>query len=151
MLGECIEKCPDDLWLAGTYPRSFWRIALHAVYYTHLYLGQSEEAFQPWPDCPDGCPELWQKPSVEPYELPEEFAPYTKQQIQGYLAYVASLIAPTVDTLDLEVPVTGFAWYRNMNKLSHQLMNVRHLQGHVGQLSELLMAHGIDTRWISKA
>jgi hypothetical protein len=29
-------------------------------------------------------------------------------------------------------------------------MNLRHLQGHVGQLSELLMAKGIDTDWICK-
>ncbi len=30
-------------------------------------------------------------------------------------------------------------------------MSLRHIQGHVGQLSELLMAHGIDTDWVSKA
>ena len=38
-----------------------------------------------------------------------------------------------------------------MSKLSHELMNLRHTQGHVGQLSELLMARGIDTDWTSKA
>lgn len=38
-----------------------------------------------------------------------------------------------------------------MSKLSHELMNLRHTQGHVGQLSELLMARGIDTDWISKS
>jgi hypothetical protein len=38
-----------------------------------------------------------------------------------------------------------------MSKLSHELMNLRHIQGHVGQLSELLMVAGIDTRWIARA
>jgi hypothetical protein len=38
-----------------------------------------------------------------------------------------------------------------MGKLSHQILNLRHLQGHVGQLSELLMARGIDIDWVSKA
>jgi hypothetical protein len=37
-----------------------------------------------------------------------------------------------------------------MTKLSHQIMNVRHIQGHVGQLSELLMQRGIDTDWVSR-
>jgi len=38
-----------------------------------------------------------------------------------------------------------------MSKLSHQIMNLRHIQGHVGQLSELLMAKGIDTDWTAKS
>lgn len=38
-----------------------------------------------------------------------------------------------------------------MSKLSHELMSLRHIQGHVGQLSELLMRDDIDTDWIGKA
>jgi len=152
MLAECVQKCPDELWTFGTHPRTFWRIAFHAAYFTHLYLGQNEELYQPWPDRPQGCPELWQKPwSVEPYELPDDFAPYSQQQVLDYIAYIDSRIDPTVDTLDLDAQETGISWYKNMTKLSHQLLNLRHIQGHVGQLSELLMARGIDTDWISKA
>jgi hypothetical protein len=152
MLADCVEKCPDDLWTGGTHPRTFWRIAFHAAYFTHLYLGQNEELYQPWPDRPEGCPELWQKPlRLEPYELPEEFEPYVKTEALDYLAYIDSLIDSTVDTLDLEAQETGIPWYKNMTKLSHQLLNLRHIQGHVGQLSELLMARGIDTDWISRA
>lgn len=152
MVADCIEKCPDDLWLAGTHPRTFWRIAFHTVYFTHLYLGQNEEAYQPWPGRPEGWSELWERPwRVEPYELPEDFMPYTKQQILDYLAYTDSLIDSTVDTLDLDAQKSGFSWYQDIGKLSHELLNLRHIQGHVGQLSELLMAHDIDTEWISKA
>lgn len=152
MLAECVEQCPDDLWTSGVHPRSFWRIAFHAAYITHLYLGQNEDAYQPWPTRPAGSPELWQKPwSVEPYELPEDFAPYTKEQIRAYITYIDSRIDPTIDTLDLDAEETGISWYQNISKLSHQLMNLRHIQGHVGQLSEILMARGIDIDWISKA
>ena len=56
-----------------------------------------------------------------------------------------------VKNLNLASDETGFSWYKNMSKLSHQLMNLRHIQGHVGQLSELLMARGIDTDWIAKS
>lgn len=30
-------------------------------------------------------------------------------------------------------------------------VNLRHIQGHVGQLSELLMARAIDTNWIASS
>ena len=93
-----------------------------------------------------------QKPlEVEPYELPSSATPLSQHDILDYVTYLRSLIDETVDNLDLEIKETGFPWYPNMTKRSHQLMNLRHLQGHVGQLSELLMAQGIDIDWIAKA
>lgn len=150
MLAECIERCPDDLWTAGKHPRTFWRIAYHAAFFTHLYLGQDEAAFQPWTHNRPGADCLWGS-DTEPYELPEEIPRYERKEMLQYVAFVDALIDPTIDTLDLDATETGFPWYRNMTKLSHELMNVRHLQGHIGQLSELLMARGIDTKWIGKA
>lgn len=153
MLAECVEKCPEAAWLEGTHPRTFWRIAFHAAFYTHLYLGQNEEAFQPWPGRREGIhPGLWRQPwEVEPYELPEGAESYGRAEILGYIRFIDALVDPIVDDLDLDSDETGFSWYRNMGKLSHQLMNLRHIQGHVGQLSELLMAKSIDTDWIAKS
>lgn len=152
MLAECVEKCPDDLWTAGANPRTFWRIALHAAFFTHLYLGQSEAAFRPWAGGPPAYASLWKNPAeLEPYELPDAIEPLSRRETLDYIAFVASLIDPTVDQLDLESSDSGFRWYPRISKLSHQMMNLRHIQGHVGQLSELLMSHGIDTRWIAKA
>jgi hypothetical protein len=153
MLAECVEKCPDSMWHEGRHPRAFWRIAFHAAFYTHLYLGQSEAAFQPWPGRREGIHHgLWHQPwEVEPYELPEGAESYRNSEVLDYLRFVDALVDPTVDGLDLASPETGFSWYPHMSKLSHQLMNLRHLQGHVGQLSELLMARGIDTDWIARS
>jgi hypothetical protein len=138
MLAECVEKCPEDVWREGEQSRPFWGIAFHAVYYTHLYLVQNEAAFQPWPGQREN-------------RLPEGDDIYQRTEILDYIRFVDALIDPTVDQLDLASDETGFSWYPNMSKLSHQLMNLRHTQGHVGQLSELLMARGIDTDWISKS
>lgn len=157
MLRQCIEQCPDDLWVSGTYPRQVWRMAFHAAFFTHLYLGQNEAAF-PSPPAElavalreDGR-QLWTNPAqLEPYEMPEEVAPYSQQEILEYIRFVDTLVDPTIDTLDLDAAETGFSWYKDMSKLSHELMNLRHLQGHVGQLSELLMARGIEIDWIAKA
>ena len=160
MLRQCVGQCPDDLWTSGTYPRPFWRIAFHAAFFTHLYLGQDEAAFnesfvvgrapsavvralgaEHWRQCGE----------VEPYELPEDAPPVSKAEILEYIAFIDALVDPTLDALDLDAAETGFSWYKNMSKLSHELMNLRHIQGHVGQLSELLMARGIDIDWIAKA
>jgi hypothetical protein len=165
MLADCVAKCPEDLWSAAspssdgerTIDRGYWRIAYHAVYFTHLYLGQNEAAFQPppldWaPGRRDEYAGLWAPPwDLEPYELPEGAGLYSRQEILAYIEFVGRLVDPTVDELDLDTDESGFRWYRNISKLSHQLMNLRHIQGHVGQLSELLLALGIDTDWVAKA
>lgn len=152
MLAECVEKCPDELWLTGEHPRTFFRIAFHAAFFTQLYLGQDEAAFQPWPGRREGLhPGLWEDPAyMEPYELPEEAETYSRAELLDYLRYVDALVDPLVDGLDLDTGYSGFRWYPSIGKLSHELMNLRHLQGHVGQLSELLMARGIDTDWVSR-
>jgi hypothetical protein len=172
MLAQCVERCPDDLWIAPnpleavapspdskqwpTASRAFWRIVFHNLYFTHLYLGQGEEAFRPAPpeSAVGGREEfagMWQPPlETEPYDLAADVVPPTKPEVLEYLAYVDGLIDATVDGLDLNTTSSGFSWYTKHTKLSHELMNLRHLQGHVGQLSELLMLHGIDTDWIGR-
>jgi hypothetical protein len=150
MLAECVEKCPEEMWLEGKHSRTFFRIAFHAAFGTHVGMGQNEAAFQPWPRRREGSHEgLWEDPAhVEPYELPEGAESYGRNEMLDYIRFVDTLVDPTVDQLDLASDETGFSWYPNMSKLSHELMNLRHIQGHVGQLSERLMAKGIDTNWI---
>lgn len=160
MLSQCVDKCPDDLW-ATTLPcvqdpdrtivRACWRIAFHAAYFTHLYLGQTEDSFQPWPGRrPGWFDEMWAGPwDMEPFELPEDTEPLSREELRDYIAHVDSLVGPVVDGLDLDAEYSGFSWYRRTSKLSHELLNLRHLQGHVGQLSEILMGRGIDIDWVS--
>jgi hypothetical protein len=153
MLAQCVERCPEEMWTEGEHPRTFWRVAFHAAFFTHLYLGQNEEAFVPWPGRREGVHHgLWHRPwEVEPYELPKGAEGYDRGEIVEYIGFIGGLIDPTVDALDLDSGETGFSWYRGMSKLSHQILNLRHLQGHVGQLSERLMARGIDTDWVAKS
>ena len=153
MLRQCVELCPEDMWTAGAHPRTYWRIVFHTAFFTHLYLGQNEAAFQPWPGRREGIhPRLWEEPAhVEPYELPEGAEVYSREEMIAYIDFVDGLIDPTIDTLDLDTNDSGIPWYTDISKLSHELMNMRHVQGHVGQLSELLMMRGIDIDWVPKA
>jgi hypothetical protein len=147
MLAECVKICPEDMWHEGEHPRTFWRIVFHAAFNTQLYLGRNEQAFFPWPARTEGLhPGLWEDPAyVEPYELPEGAESYDRNAMLDYIRYVDALVEPTVEGLDLGSAESGFSWYPTTSKLSHQLMTLRHLQGHVGQLCDRLMARGIDT------
>ncbi|HVT11105.1 MAG TPA: DinB family protein [Fimbriimonadaceae bacterium] len=148
MLAECVEKCPDDLWTAGERSRQTWRIAFHAAFFTQLYLGADETVFEPWPGCHESDRRLFTEPAyLEPYELPEDTPPYAKAEMLAYIAFVDSRLDSLIDALDLDRGDPGISWYKDIGKLSFTLMNLRHTQGHVGQLSELLMARGIDTDW----
>ena len=145
MLRQQIEVCPDEVWVAGEHPRNFWRIAYHALFYTHLYLMQREEDFVAWEKHCEGATSLWDD-DVPP---PAVVSPYTHAELLSYLDFIYENIESWVKRLDLTTQDPGFSWYK-IPKLDHQILNVRHLNGHVGQLSELLMAHGIDTEWVSK-
>lgn len=171
MLRNCVERCPADLWREENPPQSvvpakgnpdwngverqFWRIAFHAVYFTHLYVAQGSADFEP----PDPSLEVFSRPdfaamwvepwSLEPYELPTGTDPLAQADLLSYLEFVDDLIAPTLEQVDLTSASSGFPWYASMSKAEHVLLNLRHLQGHVGQLSELLMLRGIDIDWVS--
>ena len=48
MLKQTIIKCPESIWNSPDDKTKFWHIAYHALFYTHLYLQDSEADFTPW-------------------------------------------------------------------------------------------------------
>jgi hypothetical protein len=145
MLRKAIEQCPDDLWLAGEHPRTTWRIAYHALYFTHFYLQPDVEAFRPWEGERPETPCLENTP-WPPHGVPMVVEPYTRQELMAYWCLVDGMIDEGIDRLDLNAAECGFPWYR-MGKLEHQIMNIRHTQQHVGQLSQILASAGADPEW----
>ena len=148
MLRECVELCPDDLWtsVVDKPPRTFWRIAYHAAFYTHFYLSQEGSAFVPWEKhvrhAVMTCAE-------EGQELPPEGTLYSQAEVIDYIDLVSESVSGLVGALDLNSPESGFPWYEDFPKLDHVLLNLRHLGVHVGQLQELLFARGIEPDWVS--
>jgi DinB superfamily len=150
MLRDAVERCPDEVWL-DTRPRNaFWQVAYHALFFADFYLLRSPEAFQPWeghqanvqnPNGIAGPP----NPSSSLPLLPE---PYTKAQVLAYWALCDAAVDPRVDALDLASPESGFYWYK-IPKLEHQLVNLRHIQHHTGQLVDRLRGDAdIGIRWV---
>jgi len=140
MLREAIERCPDELWAATIHPNPFWHVAYHGLFYMHLYLQPSEVDFRPWQKHREEYQYMGSVPG--PAGRPPKIAePYSKVEVMQYADFCISIIGPAVDRLDLDLPESGFWWYK-MSKLEHQFVNIRHIQHHAAQLIDRLGAAG---------
>jgi hypothetical protein len=146
MLRQSIERCPDDLWcaVADKHPRTFWRIAYHTVYYTHMYLHPKLEDFVEWERHVAHAPILWDD---DEDGVPPDETPYSQADLIDYLDLVDSDLDRLVNQIDFESLNSGFDWYK-IPKLDHQLVTLRHLGIHIGQLQELIYARGIELDWM---
>lgn len=150
MLREAIELCPEDLWYSRAPTNSFWQVAYHALFFTHLYLQPNEAAFRPWErhqsrvQHPDGIA----GPPDPASDLPLIPNPYSKAEVLAYWRVCSEMVDGAVDALDLESEESGFSWYR-VPKLEHQIVNLRHIQHHTAQLADRLRA-SVDAgvRWV---
>lgn len=149
MLRECVERCPDDLWesVVDEPPRTFWRIAYHAAFYTHFYLAQNHLVFKAWERHVNHAVMTFVE---DEDQLPPEGTVYWQRDLIEYIDFLSGEMDEIIDRLDLESLESGFPWYENFPKLDHVLLTLRHLGVHVGQLQELLFARGIEPGWVSR-
>lgn len=141
MLKGAVEKCPDALWDSGDDKTKFWAVAYHALFYTHLYLQDSEKVFKTW------------EKHREAYEFgatpAEGGAPVVcpKQTVLEYLAFCRAQVTARVPQLDLEAD-SGFFWLP-FSRLELHLYTIRHVQQHAGELMERLGSRAaIDVDWV---
>lgn len=139
MLKLAIEGCPEPLWTAGSDDRPFWRIAFHALFYTHWYLEVDHKDLVRWELDEDGMARLWEKPPSGKI--------YSKEQLLAYWQICKAKVDGAVDAMHLSSSASGFPWYP-ISKMEHQLVNLRHLQHHVGQLTERLLEAGVEVDWL---
>ncbi len=120
--------------------------AYHALFYTHLYLADSEAHFTPWPKHRKEYQFMGPTP-WPPHAPPQIGEPYDKEAILEYLAFCQRHVTERAPQLDLEA-ASGFGWLP-FGKLELQFYNIRHLQQHTGELMERLGARaGIDVDWV---
>ena len=149
MLRGAIDACPTELWTSDRYVNSFWQVAYHTLFYTHLYLQPAEADFVPW----ERHRETHHRFATGPDER-LVLIPYSVAEVQAYCHYCQDTVDAAVDRLDLTAPESGFYWYR-MSKLEHQFVNLRHIQHHTGQLSAYLrkadqtLQDPSAVRWVS--
>jgi hypothetical protein len=149
MLKQAVVKCPDSIWNAAQDRNKFWHVAYHALFYTHLYLQDTEKDFKPWASHRDEYQFMGQVP-WPPHDPPKIGDPYAREEVLDYLTFVQEQVRERLPALDLEA-ASGFGW-QPFGKLELQIYNIRHLQQHTAELHERLGARaGIDLNWIGSA
>jgi hypothetical protein len=127
MLKQTINQCPESIWNAASDKNKFWHAAYHALFFTHLYVADSEEAFTPWIKHRDG---------YEDFDVPQMGEPYDKNTILEYLAFCQQHVKERVPRLRLE------AFEGNRDKafttMELQIYSIRHVMQHAGELMERL-------------
>jgi len=146
MLKQAVGKCPEGLWNSPDDKAKFWQVAYHALFYTHLYLQDSQQTFKAWAKHRDDYHQLGPLPAPTDAE-PQLGEPYGKDDILEYLDICKKEVKERVPSLNLEGE-SGFYWLP-FNKLELQIYNIRHIQQHAGELMERLGARaGIDIDWV---
>jgi hypothetical protein len=135
MLKQTIIRCPESMWNASSDKNKFWEGAYHALFFTHLYVSDSEEAFTRWIKHRDG---------YEDFEVTQLREPYDKDTILEYLAFCQQHVAERVPQLDLESSFDG----RPYNKLELQIYSNRHIMQHTGELMERLSTLDEEIDWV---
>jgi len=141
MLRGAIQKCPEELWTNTDYTNPYWRLAYHALFYTHQYMHATESDFAPWERGRENVHHM-----DAPLETNES---YTKKDLLEYCHLIDAMVDETVDGLDLLDPESGFSW-KKISRADHQFASVRHSQHHAGQLLDRLRTHAGDSvEWLS--
>ena len=131
--------CDDDLWTSEDYPNRTWQMVYHCLFFTNLYLYQRLEDRKNW--------SLHRK-DHQTLGNTEGKEPYTRAELIQCARELLQKIDPLVDALDLNAKQSGFHWY-HVNKLEHQLVNLRHLQHHLAQLQDRIRnKQDIGVGWI---
>jgi len=143
MFRQAIQNCPDDVWISGEPPRSYWRIAYHALAYAHLYLYEDLTSWNKWPN------HIQENTYLDGDDVPTN-EPYTKQELEQLVKLVDGEIDERFDALDLTSPSCGFTWYPNVTRVELLILSLRHIHGHLGQLHEILIANGEDIEWLGQ-
>ncbi|MHB0857877.1 MAG: DinB family protein [Anaerolineae bacterium] len=149
MLQQAVERCPPAAWDGRRDAPAIWRVAYHTLFYTHLYLQPSLDAFRRWSKHREGAKQLRLSADAGTQAV-ESAAPYTREELLDYLRCCREQVAVQLSALLPDAP-SGFPWLA-FDRLELQLYNLRHLQQHVGELYERLGAAGDRALpWISDA
>ena len=134
-----VMACPEELWLSNTNPNPIWRLCYHTLFFFRMYLNQNLEEHIPW---------IHHIEDANNMGIVLDSEPYSKDQMLEFITHCKNLIAPSLNKMDINADDSGFPWY-DVNKAEHTIINLRHLQHHVGQIQDRMRnTHDIRVPWI---
>jgi hypothetical protein len=150
MLRDGLERYPEARWRDTPGGNAVWQLVYHTLFFTDLYLRSDAGAFEPFPghqadaQHPDGLPGPADPRSALPL-LPD---PYPKAHLLAYAEHLIATLDERLAALDLLSATSGFTNYP-ISKLEHQLVTLRHLQHHAGQVAARVReATGEGVAWV---
>ena len=129
MLKQCVAACPPEHWEGKIANDSFRQIVYHTLFYTDLYLDQSEAAFTMRDLNHKGGDE--RGPTLSPGLSKEDTLAYAEI---CFKKVSESLARETADSFQ---GPSGFSW-RKISRAEMHIYNIRHIQHHTGQFSAYL-------------
>jgi len=145
-LRATIEACPEELWHREVDHNAFWTLAYHAVYYAHLYLSASLEAFEPYEREVVGKDGFGRANLGDWSKLTDKDV-YSREDVIAYCDFVDAQTADLVESKPFDQP-SGFHWLQFTRGEAH-LYNLRHIQHHAAQLADRLRQElDVGTRWV---
>jgi hypothetical protein len=120
MLKEAIVKCPPSVWNARADKDKFWFKVQHVLYWAHVDVRATSVGFKPW----------------KGHGRPVAGRPASREQLLQYLAYIEEHVARPASRADLISSARSGA--KHADQLGRAIASIRHIQQHVGELSERL-------------
>lgn len=143
MLENALLACPDELWSDRSEQLEFWYVVYHTLFWLDLYLSGSVKGFAP--------PAPFTLDELDPAGLLPE-RPYTKAELQNYLAHGRQKCRATLEGLTEEQASQrcGFSW-GEVSFAELLLYNMRHVQEHAAQLNLILgQKIGSAPGWVTR-
>ena len=150
-LASCVELCPDEAWTDVVGERAFWEVAMHALFFSHLYLTMPGEE-------PPGPPEwAWYDACGMGYRMdpPYDAIPDAEMGPAPDCARVlewARAVTPRLEAAlarETEASLAGPSGFDRLPipRAQLYLYNLRHIQHHAGQLAAVLRRRDIQVAW----
>ena len=145
MFEEAVKNCPKNLWEESSYKNRYWHIAFHTMFWTHMYLNDSEHSFEEW----NKHIEDYQFLNFRSKSYAEDAVIYSQEEVLDYLEFCKTRLPDHLATVNFE-DEGGFSWIP-VGKLELHMYNIRHIQHHTSQLTDRLKeVENIPVRWVGR-
>jgi hypothetical protein len=142
MLTDVLDACPEFLWTEPAAPNPFWQQVMHALIGVQFWFREAEEKII-IPDFGQGpIPDLDQSPSFS----------VSKDAVREYRSIVAKRVDAFFASLDDQRLTTLSSIYDKCTYADLILMQIRHIQHHVGYCNSILHGSNAKTaKWLGYA
>ena len=142
MLGNLIEACPDALWTSRASGNPFWQQIAHALIGIQFWFRDAEEKFV--------APDFGQGPIAD-LDVKPVFQ-LSKHEIWEYMEVVAKRVDAFFKRMSNATLLKVSSIYDKCTNADIIMMQIRHVQHHVGYCNSLLHSNKVGTiKWLGFA